>query len=306
VFGNQPLPAGSKEVKQLSRTLEKTIGPREGWRLPLLRELWSNLYAGANRRRRSADHERVFFQLAGYSLRPGFGYPLDEWRCEQMFLLFRDSVKFHAEQPIWSEFWVMWRRLAGGLAEVQQQELWNYLKPHLVRRIPPSPPKDGAKPKGIQPEGLDEMVRVAASLEHLNPADKVVLGNWITERLKNPETAAGPWAWALGRLGLRVPLYGSSHKTVDADQAAMWLSLLLDAGLRRIDGTAFAAAQLARLTGDRTRDLDDEIRARAVAALKSAGAPEAWWRMISEVAALETADEARALGDTLPIGLRLH
>jgi hypothetical protein len=110
----------------------------------------------------------------------------------------------------------------------------------------------------------------------------------------------------LGRLGLRVPLYGSSHKTVDADQAARWLSLLLDAGLRRIDGTAFAAAQLARLTGDRTRDLDDEIRARAVAALKSAGAPEAWWRMISEVAALETADEARALGDTLPIGLRLH
>ena len=306
VFGNQPLPAGSKEVKQLSRTLEKTIGPREGWRLPLLRELWSNLYAGANRRRRSADHERVFFQLAGYSLRPGFGYPLDEWRCEQMFLLFKDSVKFHAEQPIWSEFWVMWRRLAGGLAEVQQQELWNYLKPHLVRRIPPEPPKDSAKPKGIQPEGLDEMVRVAASLEHLNPADKVVLGNWITQRLKNPETAAGPWAWALGRLGLRVPLYGSSHKTVDADQAARWLSLLLDAGLRRIDGTAFAAAQLARLTGDRTRDLDDEIRARAVAALKSAGAPEAWWRMISEVAALETADEARALGDTLPIGLRLH
>jgi molecular chaperone DnaK (HSP70) len=306
VFGHQSLPVGSKEVKQLSRALEKTMGPREGWRLPLLRELWSDLYAGANRRRRSADHERVFFQLAGYSLRPGFGYPLDEWRCEQMFLLFRDSVKFHAEQPSWSEFWVMWRRLAGGLAEGQQQELWNYLKPHLARRIPLQSSKGSAKPKGIQPEGLDEMVRAAASLEHLNPADKVVLGNWITERLKNPETAAGPWAWALGRLGLRVPLYGSSHKTVDAEQATTWLSLLLDAGLRRIDGTAFAAAQLARLTGDRTRDLNDEIRARAVAALKSAGAPEAWLRMLSEVAALETADEARALGDTLPIGLRLH
>jgi hypothetical protein len=305
VFGNKPLPVGSKEVKQLSRTLEKTIGPREEWRLPLLRQLWSDLYAGAGSRRRSADHERVFFQLAGYGLRPGFGYPLDEWRCEQTFLLFGDSVKFHAEQPVWSEFWVMWRRLAGGLAEIQQQELWNYLKPHLARRIPPELPK-GGKPKGVQPEGLDEMVRVAASLEHLDPADKVVLGNWITQRLKNPETAAGPWAWALGRLGARAPLYGSSHKTVDSEQASRWLSLLLDAGLRRIDGTAFAAAQLARLTGDRTRDLDDEIRARAVAALKSAGAPETWLRMLSEVAALETADEARALGDTLPIGLRLH
>jgi hypothetical protein len=256
--------------------------------------------------RRSADHERVFFRLAGYSLRPGFGYPLDAWRCAQTFLLFGDSVKFHAEQPVWSEFWVMWRRLAGGLAEVQQQELWNYLKPHLARRIPPEPPRDGAKPKGVQPDALDEMVRVAASLEHLNPAEKVVLGNWITQRLSNPETAAGPWAWALGRLGARVPLYGSSHKTVGAQQAATWLSLLLNGGLRRIDGTAFAAAQLARLTGDRTVDLDDEFRARAIAALKSTGAPETWLRMLTEVVALEAADESRALSDTLPIGLRLR
>jgi urease accessory protein UreF len=93
---------------------------------------------------------------------------------------------------------------------------------------------------------------------------------------------------------------------VDTAQAEAWLSLLLDAGFRRMDGTAFAAAQLARMTGDRTRDLDEKIRARAEAALKSAGAPESWWRMLSEVAALETADEARALGDTLPIGLRLR
>jgi hypothetical protein len=306
VFGHKPLPAGSKEVKQFSRTLENILGPREQWRLPMLRELWSDLYARARNRRRSAEHERVFFQLAGYGLRPGFGYPLDPWRCEQTFLLFKDSVTFHAEQPIWSEFWVLWRRLAGGLAQAQQQELWNYLKPHLARRIPPEPPRDGAKPRGIQPEGLDEMVRVAASLEHLNPSDKAMLGLWITQRLKNPDTAAGPWAWALGRLGARVPLYGSSHQTVDAAQASAWLSLLLEAGLRRMDGTAFAAAQLARLTGDRTRDLDDEMRARAASALKTAGAPEAWWRMLHEVAALETADEARALGDTLPIGLRLH
>ncbi|MGA2245623.1 MAG: Hsp70 family protein [Verrucomicrobiota bacterium] len=306
VYGRKPMPVGAREVKQLGRTLEKAVGPREEWRLPLLRELWSVLYEGAGHRRRSADHERVFFQLAGYSLRPGFGYPLDEWRCEQTFLLFGQSVTFHAEQPVWSEFWVMWRRLAGGLAEAQQQTLWHYLKPHLARRIPPESAKAGPKPKGSHPEGLDEMVRVAASLEHLDPAEKAILGNWIVQRLKNPTTSAGPWAWALGRLGARVPVYGSSHKTVDPDQAAAWLSLLLDTGLRQIDGTAFAAAQMARLTGDRTRDLDTEIRARAISALKSAGAAETWLRMLSEVLTLEHADEARALGDTLPIGLRLH
>jgi hypothetical protein len=305
VFGSKPLPVASKEVKQLGRTLEKTIGPREEWRLPLLRELWSELFKRASRRRRSADHERVFFQLAGYSLRPGFGYPLDEWRCQQTFLLFPESVLFHAEQPIWSEFWVMWRRLAGGLAESQQQELWDYLKPHLARRLSPESSKNSARPRGIQPEGLDEMVRVAASLEHLNPADKILLGQWIVQRMKAAEKAAGPWAWALGRLGSRAPLYGSIHKIVPASQATAWLSLFLEAGLERVDSTAFAVAQLARLTGDRGRDLDDDIRARAATALQAAGAPEAWLRLLKEVSALETADAALALGDSLPIGLRL-
>jgi molecular chaperone DnaK (HSP70) len=306
VFGNKPLPVEAKEVKQLFRALELNIGPREEWRLPLLREIWSVLRANAPRRRRSADHERVYYQLAGYSLRPGFGYPLDEWRCEQTFQIFAESVKFHAEKPVWSEFWVMWRRLAGGLAEARQQEMWNYLKPYLARRVPLQPVKDGFRSKGVTPEGLNEMVRVAASLERLDPAEKTTLGNWIAPRLKNPETAAGPWAWALGRLGARSPLYGSSHKTVEPEQAAAWLSLLLEAGLARVEGAPFAATQLARMTGDRTIDLPDETRAQAVAALQSAAAPETWWRMLAEVVVLESADEARALGDTLPIGLRLR
>ena len=276
------------------------------WRLSGLRELWSVLLTGAARRRRSADHERIFYQLTGYTLRPGFGCPLDEWRCEQTFRLFHDLVHFRDDQSVWSEYWILWRRLAGGLTAARQQELWTWLQPHLARRIPPGPPKDAARPKGVQPEGFNEMVRTAASLEHLDPADKIRLGQWIGERLKIPATAAGPWGWALGRLGARVPLYGSSHQTVPPEPAAAWLTLLLDAGLPRVDGAAFAVAQIARLTGDRTRDLDDTIRARALTALESANAPEAWRRSVREVVALETADAARALGDTLPIGLRLR
>jgi len=293
-------------VKQLRRALEKIIGPREEWRLPLLRELWSVLYAGARNRRRSADHERLFFQLAGYCLRPGFGYPLDEWRCEQTFRLFADNVVFHREPQVWSEFWIMWRRIAGGLGELQQQELWHYLKPHLAGRISPNPQKKIPQPKGVQPQGLDEMVRVATSLERLEPAEKNELGNWVVARLKNPATATGPWTWALGRLGARVPVHGSSHKTVDAARASTWLSLLLEAGLDRVDGAAFATMQLCRLTGDRSRDLDDDVRARAVAALKAANAPAEWLRLLTEVVELEVSDEARVLGDTLPIGLHLR
>jgi hypothetical protein len=305
VFGRQGHLTGEKEARQLVRSLETALGPRDTWRVPLLRELWGALYAGSKRRRRSAAHERVFFQLAGYCLRPGFGYPLDEWRCEQTFQLFTEGVAHHSEPPVWSEFWILWRRVAGGLNEARQKEIWIWLKPFLARRIPPSPSKTLVLPKGPQPHGLDEMVRSAASLERMDPMEKAELGHWIAARLKNPGAGGGPWAWALGRLGARELIYGSSHKTVPALQAREWLSLLLESGLGNQDGGAFAASQLARLTGDRSRDLDDEIRARAVDALKAAQAPERWLKMVTELVVLEADDEARALGDTLPMGLQM-
>src|SRR5215217_1448168 len=304
VYGNKPLPLGPKDVKQLSRTLEKALGPRDTWRVPVLREMWSTLYAGASKRRRSEDHERVFYSLAGFTLRPGFGYPLDGWRAEQTFSLFDALVQHHSDKAVWTEFWVMWRRIAGGLTEAQQQKLYAYLQPHLARKVPPGTPPPG-KLKGIQPEGLEEMVRTAASLEHLPPSEKAEVGRWIAERLKAEAKSGGPWAWALGRLGARVPLYGSGHKVVDVETAEAWLTLLLEMDLRKIDGAPFAAAQLARLTGDRTRDLDPALRERAAQALVAAQASETWVRMVREVVALEAADEARALGDTLPAGLRL-
>ncbi|MBZ4416739.1 Hsp70 family protein [Myxococcus sp. RHSTA-1-4] len=304
VYGSKPLPIGPKDVKQLGRTLEKALGPRETWRVPVLREMWSTLFAGASKRRRTADHERVFYSLTGFTLRPGFGYPLDGWRAEQTFGLFDALVQHHTDKAVWTEFWVMWRRIAGGLTEAQQQKLYAYLQPHLARKVPPDAPPAG-KLKGIQPEGLEEMVRTAASLEHLSPGDKSEVGRWVAARLKAEAKSGGPWAWALGRLGARVPLYGSSHKVVDVETAEAWLTLLLELDLKKIDGAPFAAAQLARLTGDRTRDIDPELRERTARALIAAKASDTWVRMVREVVALEAADEARALGDTLPAGLRL-
>jgi molecular chaperone DnaK (HSP70) len=315
IFGNKPptrrgtksaqAAAPPKDVKQLWSSLERTLGPRENWRVPVLRELWGVLHAGAARRRRSADHERIFFQLAGYMLRPGFGYPLDEWRCEQMFPLFAERVQHHKERPVWNEFWVMWRRIAGGLTEAHQIEIWNGLKPHLSMRLDPNRPKHAPKPKGVQAEGVEEMVRAAASIEHLPFAEKMELGSWISAKLWEPGAQGGPWAWALGRLGARVPLYGSVHQAIPAAQAADWIQLILEIGIEQVAGGAFALAQLARVSGDRAREIDDAIRLRVVRALELANAPATWQRMVIEIVQLEADDEARALGDTLPAGLSL-
>ncbi len=295
-----------KDVKQLWPSLERALGPREEWSVPLLRELWSAVYAGSNRRRRSADHERVFFQLLGYSLRPGFGYPLDEWRAEESARLFPESVQFHKEKPGWKEFWTMWRRISGGLGEQRQEEIWKWLKPHLAARVPPTAQKNVNRPKGPPPEGLDEMVRLAANLEHLAPADKTLLGTWLLERLKNPTMASGPWTWALGRLGARTLIYGSVHKTLPPQTATEWVERLLEPGTLRLEGTLFALTQLARLTGDRSRDLAPELRNRVLSALQAADASPSWQRLLREVVAFEAADKARALGDSLPVGLSLE
>jgi hypothetical protein len=303
--GHQPAPPPGKEVKTLWSTLEKVLGSREDWRVPVLRELWSVLFAGASRRRRSPDHERVYFQLLGYSLRPGFGYPLDEWRCEQSARLFSENVQATKEKPVWTEFWILWRRIAGGLSEARHQEIWSSVKPHLAHRIPPNVPKHIPKPKGVQPEGVDEMVRLSAALEHLDPSEKVQIGGWIAARLAGGAPSAGPWMWALGRLGARTPIYGSAHRVVPPDKATEWIELLLQPPLLNVDGALFALTQLARLTGDRARDLADATRSRVLDQLRSAGASPSWTRLVAEVIVMDAGDKARALGDTLPLGLQL-
>ena len=93
------------------------------------------------------------------------------------------------------------------------------------------------------------------------------------------------------------------HKTVDPEKVSQWLLLLLHAYAAGVESALFAIVQLARLTGDRARDIDDDIRSRAVAAVREAQAPPSWERLLTEVVAMEAADQARVFGDTLPVGL---
>jgi molecular chaperone DnaK (HSP70) len=304
-FGIQPRVLAPKDFKMAFRQLEQHLGPREEWPLPLLRSLWARLDELAPQRRRSPEHERLYFQLAGYFLRPGFGHPLDDWRCERALRLLGELLKYPGEQSNWNEFWIFWRRVAPGLGQARQVELWDLLMPHLARRIPLKPSKNLPRPKGVQFEGLEEMLRVAASLELVQPAEKQRLGGWLVERLRANPKAPGPWAWALGRLGARVPLHASVHKVLPAELASEWLSLLLDFDLARIEGGAFAAAQLARLSGDRGRDLSDALRSRCLGALAGAGASQRLARLVSEQVDLDVAEQAKILGDSLPLGLRL-
>jgi len=295
VYGKKPVQ--DAHAKDLWRALERVLGDRSSWTLASDRDLWGVLWAGAQKRRRSADHERIFLALCGFLLRPGFGAPLDGWRVEQAWTLFEQGLTHHKEAAVWASWWILWRRVAAGLPQDAHAALFEAIAPHLR----PAPKGRVANP-GKRPPGLavDEMVRLLGALERLPVAQKIEAGSWLMEKLPAPGVA-----WALGRLGARVPVAGAAHHTVPPEVAAEWLERLLSLDFRRADEAPFAVAQLARLSGDRARDLDESVRLRAADRLEKSSAPPEWSVAIREVQALGEKDEQRVFGEALPLGLHL-
>jgi len=300
VFGKSEASVEAKPHKTLRQDLEKILGPRAEWTTPLLRELWGALFAGAKRRRRSADHERVWFNLVGYSLRPGFGYPLDDWRGKQLFELFEQGVQFAPEAQNWSEWWTLWRRISGGLDAAQQSKVLAALEYYLH----PPTPRPRPRPAGPRAQGHDDMVRLAASLERVPAADKERVGGWLLERLTKHGEGTFAW-WALGRIGARVPLYGSAHSVVSRSRAEEWLAEVLRLDWKAVEPAALAAMQLARASGDRARDLDERLRSEVLVRLAAHHAPPLWLDLVREPTRLEADVAQRVLGESLPPGLEL-
>ena len=298
-FGSRAQKVDPKEVKRLRAQLEHLLGPRESWNSALLRELFGALWERVRRRRRSADHERLWLNLAGYCVRPGFGYPLDAWRVEQLWSLFDDGIQYVNDSQVWSEWWTLWRRAAGGLDESAQTRVLDAMA--YLQKAAQSRHK---LPFDVAKTGFPDMVRLSASLERIPAERKIELGESVLARLTKPAENHQSW-WAVGRIGARQPFYGSAHSVVPPEIAGAWLNAILALDWKKVDPAAFAAVQIARMTGDRSRDLADDLRHTVVRRLEAVNAPRAWITMVSENVALDNADEGRVFGESLPVGLKL-
>lgn len=300
VFGKKTRSADPKAVKSLRNDLEKILGARGSWEIPLLRELFATLLEGLPHRRRSADHERVWLSLVGFCLRPGFGYPLDDWRVDQVFGLYSQGLQFVNETRNWSEWWTLWRRIAGGLDESRQRLVFEEIAPF----INPETARRGNLPTLARKRSYEDMVRLAAVLERLPVTTKISLGDWLLQGLIKPGELSAGW-WALGRVGGRVPWHGSAHVVVPRKNVEQWLELILTRDFRQETHAAFAATWMSRMSGDRERDVGVGLRQQVVEALRIGKAPESWVAMVAEYQELNEADEQRIFGEALPPGLKL-
>ena len=303
IFGGKAQKVDTKEVRQLRQHLERGLGGRESWETPLLRQLFDALLQRARGRRRSAEHERVWLNLAGYCLRPGYGDALDPWRIEQLWDLFDTGIQHHKDNQVCAEWWTLWRRVAGGLSTQQQLRLLD----DFAFNLQADAAQRGSRPVTLVNGSDDDMLRLGASLERIPGAYKAEVGAWLIKRLQkaHSEVADTNTLWALARVGARQPFHGSAHEVVDSATVAGWLTMLLALDWKKTEPAAFAATHLARMTGDRSRDIADDLRATILARLKAVGAPPLWQAMVSEVTQLDEAVTRRMLGEALPPGLKL-
>ncbi|MBS0390410.1 MAG: hsp70 family protein [Proteobacteria bacterium] len=297
IFGNQTQNVPPKEVRQLRQSLEKLLGPRESWALPLLRTLFDALLARARRRRRTAEHERAWLNLAGWCLRPGVGAELDGWRMDQVWRLYAQGLGHGGEGANWTEWWVFWRRVAAGLAEARQMLLLEAVAGCMQKTV--------QRGQGKAAWGsYDDMLRLFAAMEAVPWQYRQEMGQWMLARLKRPDEPPQTW-WAIGRLAARQPLAANAHLVMPPEAAQEFLDALLAQDWRRNEHALFAAVQIARMTGDRARDLPDAMRAGVLEKMRAAHAPARWIAMLEQVAQMDAEDQRRSLGDSLPPGLVL-
>jgi hypothetical protein len=319
VFSPQGTDSPDGLMKRLAQALESD---RQQWPPSLLRRIWEELMQWEAGRRRGPAHEARWLNLIGFTLRPGYGVAVDDWRVAETWRKVRGGLAF-ATPASRLESMILWRRISGGLTAGQQQALAEPLLASVRqwhrragRTSGPARSQGAGKKKGAgkdrrrEPGGGNEVSQVwllLGSLELIGVSSKLELGDRIVEMLgwEKQEALRSALIWTLGRLGQRAPIYGPLNTVVPVDQAKNWLRDLM-----RQDGSdraiQLAVMQLARKTGDRYRDLDGTFRQEVLQWLEEVHSPPHLRELVEVGGNLDEDEQGQVFGESLPKGLRLQ
>jgi molecular chaperone DnaK (HSP70) len=278
--------------EEVPAKLEQTMGlGRNSWPLPAIRKMADAFLANAAGRKKSPAYEIRWLNLCGFCLRPGFGYPGDDFRIEESRKIWQGGLTYANQAQNEIDWWIFWGRVAGGLNRNQQTDAYQRLSQYLL-------PRGGQKPPRVNASLHREMWRAASSFELLPIGTKTELGDALVKRVKAGDFKESE-LWCLSRLGARKLFYGPINLVVPAATATRWVESLL-----KLDAAGDALATMSRRTEDPTRDLPAATRESAKR--KLALLPHAD-RLLAVLEGEEEDDRTlgRIFGEELPSGLVL-
>jgi len=278
--------------EELPAKLEQTMGlGKNSWPLSAIRQMADVFLPAADGRKKSPAYEIRWLNLCGFCLRPGFGYPGDDFRIEQARRLFAGGVTYGNQVQCEIDWWIFWGRVAGGLNRNQQADIYQRLSGNLLQR-------GNKKPQRLNASLLREMWRTASSLELLPIGTKTELGEALIKRVKAGDFKESE-LWCLSRLGARHLFYGPINLVVPPAAVTRWVETLL-----KVPAAGDALASIARHTEDPTRDLAPAVRESARHKLQALPHAD---RLLAVLEGEEEDDRTlgRIFGEELPSGLVL-
>jgi molecular chaperone DnaK (HSP70) len=278
--------------EELPAKLEQTMGlGRNSWPLAAIRQMADVFLTNADGRKKSPAYEVRWLNLCGFCLRPGFGFPGDDFRIEQARRVYSAGLTYGNQAQNEIDWWIYWGRLAGGLNRNQQTDIYQRLSASLL-------PRGNKKPQRINASLHREMWRTAASLELLPIGTKTELGEALIKRVKAGDYKESE-LWCLSRIGARQLFYGPINLVVPPGTVTRWAETLLNA-----TNAGDALAAMGRRTEDPTRDLP--AATREIIKRKLQGMPHAD-RLLAVFEGEEEDDRTlgRIFGEDLPSGLVL-
>lgn len=238
--------AGKLKPVKMMEMLESTLEcPRKDWPVSVLRGLADCVIKEAPNRKRNSEIEARWWNLLGFFLRPGFGFPLDDHRMKELWKIILSDAKSAKNQEVSIQQWITYRRVSGGLSKGQQMQLAGELLPLLG--------KDPRK----EDYAYTEMIRAFSSLELIEPIQKIKVGSLILSRIKDGKAYKADY-WALGRLGARHLLYGSATHVIPRETVENWVKTLLSLPMDQ-NPQIVLLGQLARKTDHRELNLSKSL-----------------------------------------------
>src|SRR5262249_13449952 len=227
-----------------------------------------------------------------FLLHPGYGDELDPWRMTELWQCFDLGLSHRKEKSAQSNWWMMWRRTAGGLDSEQQQRLFDAALPQFQRSA----------------AEFVEGTRLLGSLERIALPSKLELAASLFNLVLKGKAINQPHVfWALCRLLSRVPLYTGAEAVMPAALVEDYFAQVESLDWKKLGLQPLTAvfSFACRRTNTRALDVHDDVRARVIEKLIRWGANDGQIRVVQEHCEVLAAERNDLFGEQLPTGLRL-